>query len=238
MNNPSQQKLITSPDVRQLDAHQQRSEDGAWICGEASFVAINGGTIKLCRAQVGDIVLACCELTGELRENKIVNIKTRENVPTWLLYCQGYYGDVNPDILTLEAASALPVFVPGKGWTRVSDLTSGEKILSFNNRPRYIENQNQADVLQNRELTVLGVNQTGRKKKLYCLELADTHSYSVGHVAVWVHDGVDLNIEKVSDATASSDKEGLFSIGGCGNQQYFQGKKGEIWETDSPRRYD
>ncbi|MFZ6747249.1 hypothetical protein ACO0LC_28875 [Undibacterium sp. JH2W] len=233
MSDRSRQELMTPIGVGQPDINQREEDCGAWICGEARLVAINGGTIKLCRAQVGDIVLACCELTGELRETKIVNIQTREDVPTWLLYCQGYYGDVNPDILTLEAAAALPVFVLGKGWTRMMDLKSGEKILSFNNRPRCIANQNQADAFLNRELTALGVNKTGRKKKLYHLELADTHSYSVGHIAVWVHDGVDLDIETAFDATASSDKEDLFSIGGCGNQQYFQGAKGEVWETDS-----
>lgn len=232
MIDSSQQALIASIEAGLGGDHPQSIDDRAWICGEATLLTSAGAAIDFNSAKVGLELLTCSVFTGEIKGSKIVDIQTRENAPTWLLYLRGHYGDISPNVLTLEVAATLPVFVPEKGWTRLLDLRPGDRVLSFDCWSRCTTHPDQADVLQNRELTVLGVSKTGRNKRVFSLKLADTYSYCIGQVSVWVCDGISLHLGKTPESMTMPSKEDVFSVGGCANQQYFQGANGEIWETD------
>ncbi|PXX41636.1 hypothetical protein [Undibacterium pigrum] len=188
--------------------------------------------VELAEIAIGEEILVYCADTKEFAYSKVIDIQTQENVPSFLLYYEGF-DEADKDLLTLEAACTLPVFVVEKGWTMMSALQAGDKFLSFDrNAFRASFSQDKIAVLQSKELTVFGVKKSGKKKKMYSIKLADKHSYCVGNASILVHDSSNFSLASTNTSNKIIDSQDIFSVSGCGNSELVVDGNDGIWEVD------
>ncbi|MFZ6653961.1 hypothetical protein [Undibacterium sp. TJN19] len=212
MNESSRQQITVMNEIQQDNVQQ----DGwgvprAWTRNTGDvFGGARQRNLFFPKIKIGDKVLAHNVETGELGYSKVVNVYTMDNVPSYILYCEDIHG-VRDRIQTIEAAENLLLLVEGKGWTRLIDLQIGDRIRSFDSDARRQSMNSEVETLQSKEVVVLGIKKTGMLRKMYSLELDSSHSYCMGDLLLWMHDGVGQ--EPVKQAVATMPVDELSQLG-------------------------
>ena len=122
--------------------------------------------------KVGDLVAAMDEKTGEIAWKPVVHLFRSENKPILSLSLVGPDGQAG----MLEVTAEHPFWVNGEGWVQTADLKADDKIASHD-----------GDHLVVKSMTLRpGVFVA------YNLEVADFHTYFVGHDGAWVHNSCKI----------------------------------------------
>lgn len=214
----------------------------AWVPEDTNILSEDDGyskNIRISEVRIGDEILSYDVKTDQFACRKVLNVHIKHEVPSYLLYCRG--GNSISEIETLEATATFPVFVANKGWVSLSDLKAGDRIKSFDSDAFYASLAVEPRVRKNKELLVFGIKQTGNLKTMYGLELEDVHSYCVGCLLLWTHDGIwsgnensSINVDDTSNQPEY--QVGIPKIGGCSSLEYLLDGEFEIKELGDTYR--
>ena len=143
-------------------------------CLEAgTLVATPTGLRPIEQIAVGDLVLSEDERTGTVAAKKVTSLIRPDPKPVYELALRDAAGQVE----TFRATGDHRWKVDGTGWTATDELKIGDRI----------ETESKADV------TVTSASLTNRLERTYNLEVADWHTFMVGHDRVIVHNDCDPN---------------------------------------------
>ncbi len=197
----------------------------AWVDGESDVFLEYGKyrnrTVRISELKAGENALSWCEKTQQLKYCKVLNVLTKESQPTFYLYCEGF-SKLIADTRAVEVNANLPFFVVGQGWTTYADVKVGDKIKAFDRDAFRTSIYDAVEILQNKELTVVGKKRSGVSKTLYSVEVEDFHSYCLGEIGAWVHDGNGIEALPLSVATTAALAAcfgGISRIGGCSGSE-------------------
>ena len=119
--------------------------------------------------EVGDLVLARDEVTGETALKPVTDLIRRHDRIIWEVEVSDTAGVVH----TFRTTDDHPWWLAGIGWARTDELEPGLAISTSDGRG----------------VRVVAIRETAKTEPTYNLEVADFHSYFVGESGVWVHNG-------------------------------------------------
>lgn len=156
---------------------------GACGCFEAgTMVATPNGAVAIETLQVGDLVLAKNEVTGEIAAKPITELVRPEPKPLFAVALRAAGGRVE----TLDATADHPWKVVGRGWVETGNLVAGDRIETAAGAP----------------LTLETVTATNRTAAAYNLEVADFHTFLVGKDRAVAHNGCFTAITDITSKGA------------------------------------
>lgn len=211
--------------INPVDLDCDKNMARSWLKEDARLIGRPGQFATWMRdIKVGDQVLARCTKTGELGYRKVKNIFIAENVPTYLLYCQVPLED-STDILTFETSADSIILVCDRGWVDIKNLKAGDQLEIFDRSTfsTSLEACEKTSTVEHKKITVFCVKATGMRRKMFSLELEDFHSYSVGGLELWLHDGMEYEMQEPISNTNHKPSQNFLRICGCSNmggQQY------------------
>jgi RHS repeat-associated protein len=138
---------------------------GCFVAG--TVVATADGVTPIEDLQVGDLVLARDELTGEYRYDEVANTFVRYDAPVVKVVVRSPDGQSE----LLETTAEHPFWVEARGWVRVRNLEVGSILRARDGRA----------------LHVASVNRTDRTATVHNIEVTGSHTYFVGELGTWVH---------------------------------------------------
>jgi hypothetical protein len=155
-------------------------------CGPQCFtgptiVWTERGLVPIADIQVGDLVLAHNDETGELSFREVLKTYVRQGAPIVLVTLMAVDPAVGNTLTTIETTEEHPFLVEATangdmpGWTRVDELSPGDTIKQF-------------DGLSPGSV-VMSVQFTSRREQVHNLEVEGLHTYLVGADGVVVHNG-------------------------------------------------
>jgi RHS repeat-associated protein len=137
-------------------------------CFEAgTLVATPSGLLPIEQIEVGDMVLAVNEQTGEIAPKPVTDLIRPEPKPLYALHLLDAGGEAE----TFHATDDHPWKVEGKGWVETVNLKPQDRI----------------DTGSGADMVVTSLEQTGRIEHTYNLTVADWHTFMVGEDQAVVH---------------------------------------------------
>ena len=136
-------------------------------CAPGTLVETDAGQVPIEELEVGDQVLSRDDRTGEQDYRPVVRTMVTADQPLLAVELEDESGADE----TIEVTPPHPFQVEGRGWVSAGDLAPGDEVLDAD-----------GGLLQ-----VDGVISTGRTTTVYNLEVAEYHTYFVGHGGAWVH---------------------------------------------------
>ncbi|HLP84363.1 MAG TPA: polymorphic toxin-type HINT domain-containing protein [Phycisphaerales bacterium] len=137
------------------------------------------GLVRIADVQVGDLVLAHDEKTGELSFREVLKTYVRQGAPIVLVTLMAADPALGNTLTTIETTEEHPFLVEATangdmpGWTRIDALSPGDTIKRF-------------DGLSPGSV-VVSVQFTSRREQVHNLEVEGLHTYLVGADGVVVH---------------------------------------------------
>ncbi|MCP4347874.1 MAG: hypothetical protein GY795_20415 [Desulfobacterales bacterium] len=118
----------------------------------------------------GDIVLSKDEETGETGWRRVTKISVTPEQPIFELTVEGENGSFEK----LDTTGEHPFWLKNQGWTDAIDLLPGDEIFSS----------------KGGWLRVAGATWLSEHQTVYNFKVEDFHSYFVGNLGAWVHNGL------------------------------------------------
>jgi hypothetical protein len=139
------------------------------------------GLLPIADVQVGDLVLAHDDETGDLSFREVLKTYVRQGAPIVLVTLMAIDPAMGNTLTTIETTEEHPFLVEATangdptGWTRVDELSPGDTIKQF-------------DGLSPGSV-VVSVQFTSRREQVHNLEVEGLHTFLVGADGVVVHNG-------------------------------------------------
>ncbi|WP_375163083.1 polymorphic toxin-type HINT domain-containing protein [Paenibacillus sp. SC116] len=141
--------------------------------------------------QVGDMVLAKSDETGEVAYKEVVGLFQKQADEIYKVHI----GDE-----VIEATAEHPFWLNGKGWTEVKDLNVGDLLVTSDGS----------------KLEIDRIKKESREATVYNFEVADFQSYFVSNLGVWVHNcavnGVTRLLNNMPEFTGSNREKLLSAV--------------------------
>jgi hypothetical protein len=119
--------------------------------------------------QVGELVQARNELTGETKWQRVEEIIISHDREVW----DYTFADDSGTVETIGATPVHPFHIPGGEWIEVGKLSIGQQVSSLDWRVLVLQSK--------------AIRETGQTT--YNFEIAEDHNYFVGTIGAWVHNG-------------------------------------------------
>lgn len=134
-----------------------------------TLVATPAGAAAIESLQVGDAILALDPDTGQVAEQRVTKLLTRET-PRYLdLRLERTDASVSQDL----GVTAEHPFWTSEGWRHAAELEPGDLVLSASSG----------------WLRVAGATWVQERTTVHNLEVSGPHTYAAGPLAAWVHNG-------------------------------------------------
>jgi filamentous hemagglutinin len=115
----------------------------------------------------GELVWSRDEVTGAMAYKPVIATKVTANQAIYRITVQNQQGQIE----TFGTTSEHPFWVKDWGWIKASLLQAGTELVDA----------------QNQTLRITNAELTDETATVYNIEIADYHTYHVGHLGVWVH---------------------------------------------------
>jgi hypothetical protein len=185
---------FSSPEVTPLENLEKTPESEPACFPLDTYVHTDQGTLEIQYIEVGTLVLARSDVTGEQAYRRVVKTFVHRNRQTYRIDYVTPEGETD----TLYATPEHPFWVKDHGWTPAGRLQSGH-VLEICDPDGYDEGYRRMGSLQELALsggrwsaTVVSVAESDLVTTVYNFEVEEFHTYFVGVFGVWVHNNSRL----------------------------------------------
>jgi Pretoxin HINT domain len=165
------------------DTFKKSAETCCFVAG--TLVQTKSGLRPIEEIEVGDLVLARDEITGETAYKPVTELIRRHDRQIWEVEIAATDGAIR----AFGTTDDHPWWVSGIGWKRTDELKFSD-LISTADGPG---------------VQVISVAKTDKVEPTFNLEVTDFHSYFVGEQGVWVHNG-PCNPPNPKDAKRQSEQ--------------------------------